>query len=76
MLDHAADSVRGTGVGVHELGSPARRADCLDIAGGGLILDVGDEHASAIVRQASRGCSANAHRTASDDCYLTRELWQ
>ncbi len=28
------------------------------------------------MREASCGCSANAHRTTSDNCYLTRELWQ
>src|SRR5260370_9391018 len=75
-LDHAADSVRGTDVGVDELGTPARRADRLDIVGGRLILDVGDEHATSVMREASCGCSANAHGTTAYNCNLPLDLWK
>jgi hypothetical protein len=37
------------------------------------IVDVSDEHTRALRRQLSSGCPTDAHRTASDDCYLTFE---
>ena len=56
--------------------STAGIADRLNVARGCLIVDVGDQHTSTVLGQASGGGSADTHGPASNDCYLICEVWQ